>query len=192
MATLVIPNTYQVAIEMSCSGQPVWNVLHFNYGGGFVTPSDELTRIKNAWEVANGPLKLRPAGVTMVGYHFTNLASPTGAVAFLGSSTAGAGVSGISTMASSALLKLGTGTRSRSQQGRMYHGPLLESQINTDGRTVDPTFLTAINLAYNTFKSSVNVGGVSWAVASRKLLSSTPIGTVSTAGVIATQRRRLR
>lgn len=192
MTTLVIPNTYQVAIEMACSGQPVWNILHFNYGGGFVTPADELNRIKTAWEATNGPLKLRPSLVSMVGYHFTDLASTTGAVAFLGSSTTGSGGTGISTMASAALVKFSTGTRSRSQQGRMYHGPLLETQINTDGRTVDSTFMTAINLAYNNFKAAVNTGGVTWAVASRKLLTSTPIGTVSTAGVIATQRRRLR
>lgn len=192
MATLVIPNTYQVAIEMTCSGQPVYNILHFNYGGGFVTPADELNRIKSAWEALNGPLKLRSNQVAMVGYHFTDLNSPVGAVAFLGSAATGGSAAAMSTMASSALIKLGTGTRSRSQQGRLYHGPLSEADVNADGRTLAPGAVTAISLAYNTFKTAVNTGGIEWAVASRKLLQSKSIGTVSTAGIIATQRRRLR
>jgi hypothetical protein len=192
MATLVIPQTMQIAIEMTCSGQPVWNVLHFKDTGTFGVPSVVLANVKTAWEKAAGPLKIKSSSVTMVGYHYTDLRSTTGAVAFLGSTTAGGVAGGLSTMASTALIKLSTGTRSRSQQGRLYHGPLLETQINTDGRTLDSTHATALATAYNGFISDLNVGTFYWAIASRKLLTSTPITSVGVASVIATQRRRLR
>jgi hypothetical protein len=192
MATLVIPDTVQVAIEMTCSGQPVWNIIHLNGGGGFQTAATTLADVKAAWEVAAGPLKLRPSTLTMVGYHFTDLSSTTGAVGFLGSTTAGAGSATLSTMASAALVKLSTGTRSRSQQGRLYHGPLGESDINNDGRTIVGSSATNITAAYNNFRIAIGSGTRTWAVASRKLLVSTPITQISTAGVIATQRRRLR
>lgn len=192
MVTLVIPDTVQVAIEMTCSGQPVWNILHFNGGGNIQTASVTLADVKAAWEATGGPLRIRPTALTMVGYHFTDLSSPTGAVAFLGSAAAGTGSAVLSTMASAALVKTSTGTRSRSQQGRLYHGPLAESQINTDGRTIDPTYSASLSTAYNNFRTTINTGTRTWAVASRKLLSSTPITQVSVASIIATQRRRLR
>ena len=192
MATLVIPGTVQVAIEMQCSGQAVWNIIHLNIGDGLDTPTSTLNDVKTAWEATNGPLKIRPVGLSMVGYHYTDLRSATGAVAFLGSTTVGTDVGSISTMAACGLVKLSTGTRSRSQQGRLFHGPLTETVINSDGRTLSSTGLTPISTAYNAFKTAMNTGSRSWAVASRKNLTSTPIATVSPSSIIATQRRRLR
>lgn len=192
MATLVIPDTVQVAIEMVCSGQPVWNIIHLSGGGGLQPSGQTLADVKAAWEVTSGPLKMHPTALTMVGYHYTDLSSPTGAVAFLGSSTAGGQAGALATMASSALVKLGTGTRSRSQQGRLYHGPLTESQVNLDGRQLDTTWASSLTSAYDNFRIALGGGTRRWAVASRKLLVSTPIVTVSAAPIIATQRRRLR
>lgn len=191
MTTLVIPTTFQVGIEMVCSGQPVWNVLHFDNDAGS-TPTAALTAVKNAWEATSGPLKTRSSSLQMVGYHYTDLGSATGAVQFLGSTTAGAVSGGLSTMASSALIKLSSGTRSRSQQGRLYHGPLLETQINTDGRQIDSTYLTTLNTAYGTFRTAMSTANMEWLVASRKLLTTASIASASCAGIIATQRRRLR
>lgn len=192
MVTLVIPGTVQVAIEMVCSGQPVWNIVHLNIGDGSDSSASTLADVKAAWEVAVGPLKIRSTSVSMVGYHYTDLRSPTGAVAFLGSTATGADATSISTMASCALVKLGTGTRSRSQQGRLFHGPLTESIVNPDGRTLSSGGLASVSGAYNGFKTAMNVGVRTWAVASRKNLVSTPIVTVSPSSIIATQRRRLR
>lgn len=192
MVTLVIPDTVQVAIEMVCSGQPVWNIIHLTGGGNIQTSTVTLNDVKNAWETPTGPLKNHPTALTMVGYHFTDLSSPTGAVGFLGSTTTGGMTESIATMASSALIKLSTGTRSRSQQGRLYHGPLGESQVDADGRKLLPASFTALSTAYTAFQTAMNTGTRKWAVASRKNLVSTPIVTVGPASVIATQRRRLR
>lgn len=191
MVTLVVPQTVQVAIEMVCSGQPVYNVLGFSNAFGS-TPAYILNLVKTEWERTAGPLKSRTAALSMVGYHFTDLSSATGAVSFLGSTTAGAASTTLSTMASSALIKLSTGTRSRSQQGRLYHGPLCESQISTDGRQIEPTYLATLNTAYETFRLNMAAGNASWGIISRKNSSFSALTTASCAGIIATQRRRLR
>lgn len=192
MATLVVPGAAQVGIEMTCSGQPVWNVIGLNIGATTQPPSVILAVVKTAWEKAAGPLKQRPTGVSMVGYHYTDLRTTTGAVGFLGSTTVGGNGTQLSTMASAALVKLSTGTRSRSQQGRLYHGPLAETHINTDGRTLDATYSGLLQTAYTTFLNDMNTGGYPWAIISRKLLQFNDVDTASPASVIATQRRRLR
>ena len=192
MATLVIPGTVQVAIEMTCSGQPVWNVIHLDIADGIDTPTSTLNDVKTAWEAVGGPLKTRTTALAMVGYHYTDLRSTTGATAFLGSATTGAVVGALSTMASNGLVKLSSGTRARSGQGRLFHGPLAESQIQADGRTLDATFLTTLSTAYSGFRTAINVGSRRWVVASRKFLTKTEITSVGVSSIIATQRRRLR
>jgi hypothetical protein len=191
MATLVVPQTVQVAIEMVASGQKVYNVLGFTNAFGS-TPAYILNLVKTEWERTNGPLKLHTTATQMVGYHFTDLSSSTGATAFLGSTTAGGLAAALSTMASCALIKLSSGTRSRSGQGRLYHGPLAESQINSDGRQMDSTYQTSIALAYETFRINMAAGNCGWGVISRKNSAFTSITTTSCSGIIATQRRRLR
>jgi|SRR5690349_13798580 len=188
---LVVPQTVQVSIEMTCSGQSVYNVLGFTNAFGS-SPSYILNLVKTEWERASGPLKLHPTQVAMVGYHFVDLSTPTGAVAFLGSATTGGVVDNLSTMASSALVKLSSNTRSRSQQGRMYHGPLGEGQINNDGRVLATTFVSALNTAYETFRVNMAAGNCGWMVISRKNSSSTSITNVAASPIVATQRRRLR
>jgi hypothetical protein len=193
MATLVIPNTVQIVVEMACSGQQVINVLHFKTGvGTFTNGNEALAAFKTAWERAAGPLKIRSSLVTMVGYKFTDISSLNGAVASLSSNVAGSGAATISTMASSALVKFGGGTRSRSSSGRLYHGPLLETDVNADGRTLAAASATAITAAYNTLDTEMAAQGLQLAVASRKNSESFDVGSISTANVIATQRRRLR
>lgn len=192
MATLVIPGTVQIGIEMIASGQPIWNIIHLNIQDGIDTPMSTLADVKTAWEAASGPMKQHPLSTTMVGYHYTDLRSATGPVAFLASTTAGTVTGGMSTLASSALIKLSTGTRSRSQQGRLYHGPLAESQVNADGRQIEAGNAAILTNAYTAFQTAMNSGSRRWVVASRKNLSTTPIATASCAQIVATQRRRLR
>lgn len=193
MVTLVIPNTCQIVAEHECSGQQVINVLHFTGTGGVMPGATAaLTAFKNAWEKAGGPLKLKQPAVKMVGYKYTNLSSITGETGFLGSNTTGNGAISLSTMASSALLKFGGGTRSRSSAGRLYHGPLDEGQIGTDGRTMNITASQAIQLGYMTFLSDMAAAGLNLAVASRKNSTATNVASISVASVIATQRRRQR
>lgn len=193
MATLVIPNTVQIVVEMNCSGQQVINVLHFTHAVGTFTNGNEiLAAFKTAWERLGGPLKIRSSLVTMVGYKFTDLGSLNGAVASLSSNVAGGGSAAISTMASAALVKFGGGTRSRSSSGRLYHGPLLEVDINADGRTMSPAAATAITAAYTTLDTEMAAQGLTLAVASRKNQTAFDVASIGTANVIATQRRRLR
>lgn len=193
MATIVIPNTVQVAIEMVCSGQPVVNVLHFQYtGGAQISPAADLTTVKNAWEKAAGPLKLKASIVSMVGYKYTYIGALDGPTSYLASSTTGGSGTAISTMAASALVKLGGGTRSRSGSGRLYHGPLQETDINPDGRTLATTSVTAINSAYNFFRNECAIGGLELVVASRKRLTTSLATNIAVSPIIATQRRRLR
>lgn len=193
MATLVIPNTCQIAVEATCSGQPVFNVLHF-YGGAstFFNGGQVLDSFKTAWEKTGGPHKTKASNVTMVGYKFTDLSSATGATAYLGSTTAGGAGAGISTMAASALIRLTGGTRSRSGSGRLYHGPLRELEINTDGRTIETAAALALTTAYNTFKNDMAAAGLTWVVASRKNSTQAEVRSVQVSSIIATQRRRLR
>lgn len=193
MATVVIPNCVQIAVEANCSGQPVVNVLHFKYDAGFTLDAGAaLGAFKTAWEKTGGPLKLKSSLVTMVGYKLTDLNSTDGVTSYLASGTAGAAAATLSTMASSALVKMGGGTRSRSGSGRLYHGPLVETNVNPDGRTLNSTFGTGILTAYNQLKTDMSAVSLQWCVASRKNLSTSVISNLSVSPIIATQRRRLR
>lgn len=192
MAPLVIPGCVQIAIHMEASGQPVYNVIHLFIGEGIDTPTTTLNDVKTAWEASGGPLKTRSDQVKMISYNYTDLRYPDGTVQQLSSSTTGLGTAQFSTMAAAALIKLQSGTRARSKNGRLYHGPLVEGDINADGRTIDSTKLGQLQTAYNAFQTAMNVGERKWVVASRKTLTTAPIANVSIASVVATQRRRLR
>lgn len=192
MAPLIIPGVVQIAIQMECSGQPVYNVVHLDIDEGLDTPTSTLNDVKTAWEASGGPLKTRTDKVKMVAYHYTDLRYPDGFVQTLSSSTTGLGTDSISTMASAALIKLQSGTRNRSSNGRLYHGPLTEGDIDADGRSISSAKLTALTTAYNQFRTAMNVGSRKWVVASRKNLTKAPIANISVASIVATQRRRLR
>ena len=193
MATLVIPRTVQVSIEMVCSGQPVWNVIHLDMGTeGFYTPASVLPFVKSAWEIGNGPLARHTTTTSMVGYHYVDLDSATGAVGFLASTASGNNASGLSALSTCALIKLGSGSRSRSTQGRMYHGPLAEAQVNADGRSLASTTITDLTNTYEAFRVAMATANTPWCVASRKNLNKTVITSVGAAGIIGTQRRRIR
>lgn len=193
MATIVIPNCMQIAVEATCSGQPVVNVLHFRYPEGtFIAVADTLAAFKTAWEATGGPLKVKTSATVMVGYKLTDLSSLTGATGYLSSTATGQLSGALSTMASSALVKLGGGSRSRSGAGRIYHGPLAETDINPDGRSIAPASATAITNAYNQVKTAMALQNCTMVVASRKRLTTSDVGNLSVSSIIATQRRRLR
>lgn len=193
MPTLVIPDALQLVVSSVCSGQPVLNVMHFkNVSGTTRNLATDLAAIKPLWEKALGPLKVKSTGVTMVSYKLTDISSTSGQVSELGSTTAGGVAAALSTMASAALVRLSGGTRDRSGSGRLYHGPLHESQINSDGRTIDSGAATTITSAYNTWKNDMLTLGLEWSVASRVDSEVNPITSVTVSSIIATQRRRLR
>jgi hypothetical protein len=194
MVTLVVPDTIQIAVEMTSSGQQVFNVIGFRVDliSGLISPAGTLAFVKAAWEQTNGPLARHLNTVTMVGYHYTDLRSSTGATAFLGSSAVGGMSDFISTMASCAVVKLSANTRSRSEHGRLFHGPLGESDINPDGRTISSTCLNGLTTAYGLLKSDMLTHGFGWSVISRKLATSKDIASIGVGSIIGTQRRRIR
>jgi len=191
MPQLVIPGAAQVAIKMSCSGQDVVNVIGLGLAGN-VSAEEVGNIVKTAWEANLGPLAYKPSVTKMVSYKVVKL-DVGGSVAEIASAKAGGGTStSLSTMASSALIVLGGGSRDRSTRGRLYHGPLAENAIDPDGRTILTSYRADLETCYKKFRADIAATGHSWSVLSRKNSRAYPIDIVSCASIIATQRRRLR
>lgn len=188
---LIVPDVVQVTIEMTCSGRKVMNVLGFDNTGDTPMPT-LLALVKSSWEQANGPLSKHANNTHMVGYHGVDLSSVDGAVGYVGSAAGGGHSDFISTMASCAIIKLSSGTRGRSKQGRVFHGPLTENQIASDGRSLESGALGDLTAAYEVFRASMDIGGNPWTVISRVHFNHSNIVATACEGTIATQRRRLR
>jgi hypothetical protein len=148
--------------------------------------------VKTAWEATTSPLKMHSTGTTMVGYKVVDLSSTTGAVTTIASASIGAVSGTVAVLSGSALVQYGTGTRSRSARGRMYHGPLAVTQVNADGRTIPTTVQTNLQAAYAAFQASITAAGFEWVVLSRKYSIDHPISTIAVSNLVATQRRRMR
>lgn len=193
MTTLIIPNTLQISAHFLAGGQDLYNVLHFRYPDGtFINAQDTLTTFKTAWEKAAGPHKLKPTAVTMVEYRLTDLSSATGVVATLGSNTAGGVTGSLSALSNSCVMKLTSGTRSRSGAGRVFHGPLISGDVSTDGRTVLSASRAAFETAYRTLMADMKLANLTLVVASRKNSTATDVLQINAAPIVASQRRRLR
>jgi len=192
MATLIIPDTWLVAINAESNGQQVTAVIGIT--AEFQDSNTVAAAVKAAWEAAGGPLSQHNTSYIMQDYTVTDLSSPTGMVAVVASSAAGPLGGALATNASCALVSYGAGTRSRSQRGRLYHGPLTEVHINPDGRTLTAAAITSFRNAYEQFRDQLTTAGMNWCVISRKNLDVTVIqdNTLSVQTVIATQRRRIR
>lgn len=192
MPTLIIPNAFQVSIEMEASSQPVVNVVGVTSSSG--TAAGAAAAVKSAWEGTGKPLQQLAAAVQVRNYRAVDLGDAFGDIADLASTAVGGNVAtgGLATMASSALVNWNGSSRSRSTRGRMYYGPLLDAQINTDGRTVASNAVTALNSAFATFISTLASAGYPLAVLSRKNSVAYPVSSAAVSAIIATQRRRLR
>lgn len=192
---LVIPGAFLVTLRGSANGKTVDNVIGVtNPGTPVATPASIGTIVGDAWKDNSGPMgELTPA-YSFLGVHVVDLNSTTGGVADVGYSVSGGKSPGdLATMASCALIKYNGGTRQRRGNGRMYIGPLLESQINSDGRTLNSTTQTSWATKFAHFNAALGTGGLAWVVLSRKYSShSDPIQTIAVDGTIASQRRRLR
>ena len=191
MATLIIPDTFLVSIKGNSSGLPNVSVLGISTPGG--TSSAVAAAVKTAWEAAGGPLSQRPSQYVMESYTVTDLSSASGAVVVLSSAAKGGLTSiDLSTNGTCALIALSSGTRSRSKNGRLYHGPLSESQVQTDGRTVTAANVTSIQAAYQQFSAALDADLYVLSVISRKYQTASAVSFISCGSIIATQRRRIR
>jgi hypothetical protein len=192
VAPLVIPNTYEITIRMICGGRAIDNVLF-----AFSTTAGQESTVANsaltAFKATSGPLSRLPAALNMVSVTAVDIRSTTGGQFTVFDSTAGGTTgTGIATRAASALFQYNGNLRSRSTRGRTYFGPLDRGWINTDGATLTTTAQTSILASWNQFVTAMNTAGFPLVVASRKLLTTTPISLVRLSPTVATQRHRLR
>lgn len=191
MPTLVIPGAYQVGIHMVVSGQEIVNVIGV-MSDGFGAANQIADKVHAAWIAAGGPMSMLPNSVKLEKIKVTDLAGVNGEIFEKTATDAGKGTSPLGSLAATAVVRVGAGTRSRSGKGRLYFGPLQQAQLSADGRTLVPVQQTTIATGFQQFKTAVNTEGLQWAVLSRKLSVATPITNISVASVIGTQRRRLR
>jgi hypothetical protein len=122
-----------------------------------------------------------------------DLSSANGGISVVADTTAGnrAGLS-LATNAACALWKWNGGTRSRSSRGRTYFGPIAESDINSDGRTLVGQTITDMNQAQTNFRNTLQSNNFTLCVVSRTLQQGFDVTQSTTESVIATQRRRIR
>lgn len=187
---LVVPGAWLVAIKATSSGQDVVNVIGVE--APFMNAPAVAEAVATSWQAAGGPLSQHPSQYTMTEVTAMDISSQTGEVYSRPSQGAGLLVGNLATNGSCALIKYSTGSRSKTQKGRMYHGPLTEAQVNADGRTL----VNALTLkaAYQNFYDSLEQKGVNWGIVSRKASQINIIAkaNIACAPVIATQRRRIR
>jgi hypothetical protein len=173
------------------SGRPVDNVIGIKSAG--VTTVDAIgNAVKTAWEATGGPLKAHSTNTAMTGYKVVDIGSTTGAVTTIASAAVGAASGTIAVLSSCALITYGTGTRSRSARGRMYHGPLTTGQVNADGRSLAAGVQSTLLTAYTQFDAAITSAGFEWVVLSRKYGHDQAISTFGVSPLVATQRRRMR
>ena len=186
---LIMSDHFLVAIKGESGGQDVVNVI------GVKGPSDTAisvaTSVLGAWKTAGGPMSKLPNTYSLVEVRAMDLSSASGDVYAVADSTAGTLSGALATNGSCALITYGSGTRAKAEKGRMYFGPLREIEINTDGRTLANAgqFTTALQAFRTALEASLNR---KWVVISRKNATSVEIASMTTQGIIATQRRRIR
>lgn len=191
--TLVISNTYRVAIRMTAGGKSITNVIGVT-GSASGQQAAAAAAVLAAWKVASGPLSQLSSFSAMADVTAVDLSSTSGGITIVSDTTTGGVTVGnaLSTRAASALVTWNSGTRSRSARGRLYFGPLMEGNINTDGATLVAGSATALGTAFTAFRNSLSTAGFPLVVISQKLASTTRVTSQAVQTTIATQRRRLR
>lgn len=193
LAQLILANVYRVAIRMVAGGHDIINVLHVE-GTASGQEAAAAAAVLAGWKVATGPLTQLSAIVAMAEVTAMDLSSSSGGISIVTDTTTGGKGSSnaLATRGACALIKLNGGTRSRSTRGRVYYGPVMESDIATDGATLAGESVTAFTTAFGALKTSLSSAGFTLGVASRKTSTFTSAGTIAVETTIATQRRRIR
>lgn len=191
MPPLIIPNVYRVAIVGTCGAQQVVNVL-----GVRGTSSGLAENVASAallrWTAAGGPLSQLSAAYLLQSITVTDLSSSTGGIAVRTSTAIGGNAVNPATAGACALIKWNGGTRSRSTRGRVYFGPITESQVDTTGQTLTSAARISIDAAWTQFRTAMTTDGYPLVVISRTLNLATDVTGQSTQVTIATQRGRIR
>src|SRR3569623_121887 len=192
MSQLIVPNCFQVSIQMVAGGHAIENVVGVQNSGG--TAAGAAAAVLAAWKVASGPLNGLSALLTMVQVRAVDIGSANGAIVVVPDTTAGgvASANSFATRAASALIQWNGGTRSRSSRGRLYFGPIMETDISSDGATLVGVTPTTFKNRFIAFQNSLNSASYPLVVLSRKLSQAFPVTSVTCESLIATQRRRIR
>lgn len=193
VAALVIPNVYRCALKMTAGGHDIVNVFHVE-GSASGQEAAAAAAVLAAWKTAGGPLARLSQLITMVSVTAMDLSSVNGGITVVTDTTTGgiSSTNALATRGACGLIKLNGGTRSRSTRGRIYYGPIMETDINSDGATVASASVTAWGTAFTNFRTSLSGAGFTLGVASRKTSSFTSATTTAVEATIATQRRRIR
>jgi hypothetical protein len=192
MTQLVIPNCFQVTIQMTAGGHAVENVVGVQNAGG--TAAGAAAAVLAAWKVASGPLSQLSSLVAMVGVRAVDIGSTNGAIVFVADTTLGGKTTtnALATRGACALLQWNGGTRSRSSRGRLYYGPIMEQDIQNDGATLVVLNQGNFSTAFSNFRTSLSGGGYPLVVLSRTLSTAFAVSAHAVESTIATQRRRIR
>jgi hypothetical protein len=190
---LVIPNVYRASITMLAGTRQIVNVVGLRGTSGGQQAA-AAAALKTQWEASTGPMSALSGLVTASQYQVMDLTTVTGGIAVVSSTHAG-GVgttNSLATRGACALVKWNGSSRSLSTRGRLYFGPIMETDVNSDGATLGATSLTNINAAFTTFRTGLSGAGFTLCVISRKLATATDVTNHSVEATIATQRRRIR
>lgn len=189
---LIIPNVYRVGIYGVSGGQPIVNVVGVR-GSAAGQAGGAADAVRAAWKVTGGPLSRKPSQYAFERVSAMDLSSADGAIVErTDGALGGIGSAALATNGSCALVKWNGGTRSGSSRGRMYFGPLIETDINSDGRTLPSTTVTALQTAMTNFLNSLSGAGFPLTVISPTTATHTLVTSVAVESTIATQRRRIR
>lgn len=192
MTQLIVPNCFQVTISMVSGGHVVENVIGVQNSSG--TAAGAAAAVLAAWKVASGPLSGLSALNAMTGVRAVDISSSNGSISTVGDTTVGgvATTNSLATRGACALIQWNGGTRSRSSRGRLYYGPVMESDIQVDGATLGTAIVTACNTRFTNFRNSLSGASYPLVVLSRKLSQAFAVTSHVTEPTIATQRRRIR
>jgi hypothetical protein len=190
---LVIPNIYRGSIMQLSGSRQIVNVVGL-HGASSGQQVAACAALKAAWEATSGPLHYLSSLVAASLYTVMDLSSTTGGIAQLSSSTTGgmSTTNSLATRGAAALVKWNGASRSLSTRGRMYYGPIMESDINPDGATIATGSINLFTNGISTFRSSLASAGFTLCVISRKLATATDVSSFTVETTIATQRRRIR
>lgn len=192
MAQVVINRGYRVTIKSRVGSQEVVNVLHF-LGPSTGLEKDAAQTMHAFWKSTQGGYTvLGNNAVTFEGVEAVDLSSINGGIWWEADGDAGLIASQIATAGAAALVQLNGQTRNRNSRGRIYFGPLRESDVSPDGRTLTTGGKNmATNLVSN-MQAAMGAEGFVLQVLSRATATMFPVTLVRVADIIATQRRRIR
>jgi hypothetical protein len=191
MPQLIIPNVYRVGIYGEAGGQPVVNVVGVR-GSASGQHVGAAQAVLTAWKLTEGPLRYLPTAYALQAVSAMDLSSADGGIHEETATGAGGQTGGVANNGGCALVKWNGGTRSGSNRGRMYFGPLTDVAVNTDGRTFNSAWVTPLTAAFENFRNSLSGAGFPLVVISRVKSSAALVTSHSVENIIATQRRRVR